>query len=183
MYRLELNITSDGHLILFRHDGCDTWPRSAPAATTHCPTGSLLMSHLMQGEREDEILGRQTRVDYQCQFSAGTCDSKNGSGHPQTTGTRRLNARVSSIDSVPVVGWRLAQSATSTCPVFLQACASSNIPHFSGYLFDRQKLQRFYGPRLIPLHEFLGAARHCVVSSGYRTTVARHPLNRPSRRP
>ena len=65
-YSLDLNITSDGHMILFRHE--DLTLAEISASSHHpLPTGCLLMSHQMQGEQQDKI-SIDKRVDYQCQF-------------------------------------------------------------------------------------------------------------------
>ena len=65
-YSLELNITSDGHLILFRHNDL-TLAEISSSSHHPLPTGCLLMSHAMQGERQDKV-SCNGNVDYECQF-------------------------------------------------------------------------------------------------------------------
>ena len=64
-YCLDLNITSDGHLILFRHD--DLILAEISASSHHpLPTGCMLMSHCMQGEQQDSVHFGD-RIRYECQ--------------------------------------------------------------------------------------------------------------------
>ena len=65
-YSVELNITSDGHLILFRHE--DLTLAEISASSHHpLPSNRLLMSHAMQGEQQDKVTVGD-RVRYECQF-------------------------------------------------------------------------------------------------------------------
>ena len=65
-YSLDLNITSDGHLIVFRHDGLTL--AEVSAGNLHpLPEKRMLMNHAMKGTQTDHLLFRD-RVEYDCEF-------------------------------------------------------------------------------------------------------------------
>ena len=65
-YQLELNITSDGHLIVFRHGGLTLAEISA--GNLHpLPEKRKLFSHKIKGVQKDELLFRDM-IRYECEF-------------------------------------------------------------------------------------------------------------------
>ena len=65
-YRLDLNITSDGHLIVFQHDGLTL--AEVSAGNLHpLPEKRMLMNHSMKGVQSDQLRFRD-RIEYQCEF-------------------------------------------------------------------------------------------------------------------
>ncbi len=65
-YSLDLNITSDGHLIVFRHAGLTL--AEVSAATTHpLPEKRMLISHVLKGTRTDQLLFRDV-IGYECEI-------------------------------------------------------------------------------------------------------------------
>lgn len=65
-YSIDLNITSDGHLIVFRHDGLTL--AEVSASNLHpLPEKRMLMNHAIKGMQSDRMLFRD-RIGYQCEF-------------------------------------------------------------------------------------------------------------------
>ena len=65
-YSLDLNITSDGHLIVFKHEQLTLAEISA--STLHpLPEKRLLMQHALDVEKRDELAFRD-KISYSCQF-------------------------------------------------------------------------------------------------------------------
>lgn len=65
-YSLELNITSDGHLVVFRHGGLTL--AEVSAGTQHpLPEKRMLMNHPIKGMQTDRLLFRDV-IGYECEF-------------------------------------------------------------------------------------------------------------------
>ena len=65
-YSLDLNITSDGHLIVFQHG--ELTLAEVSAGNLHpLPQKRMLMNHSMKGVQQDKLMFRD-RIDYQCEF-------------------------------------------------------------------------------------------------------------------
>ncbi len=65
-YSLDLNITSDGHLIVFRHGGLTL--AEVSASNLHpLPQKRLLLKHAMKGAQKDQLLFRDM-IGYECEF-------------------------------------------------------------------------------------------------------------------
>ncbi|MEM9412901.1 MAG: DUF2617 family protein, partial [Planctomycetota bacterium] len=65
-YSLDLNITSDGHLIVFQHNGLTL--AEVSAGNQHpLPEKRMLLNHSIKGSQTDHVLFRDS-IDYQCEF-------------------------------------------------------------------------------------------------------------------
>lgn len=65
-YTLDLNITSDGHLIVFRHEGLTL--AEVSAGNLHpLPEKRMLLNHPMKGAQKDRLLFRD-KIGYECEF-------------------------------------------------------------------------------------------------------------------
>ncbi len=65
-YSLDLNITSDGHLIVFKHAGLIL--AEVSAGTLHpLPQKRQLINHSINSMQQDELLFRD-RISYRCEF-------------------------------------------------------------------------------------------------------------------
>ena len=65
-YQIDLNITSDGHLIVFQHDGLTL--AEVSAGNLHpLPEKRMLMKHCMKSTQSDQLTFRD-RIEYECEF-------------------------------------------------------------------------------------------------------------------
>lgn len=65
-YSLDLNITSDGHLIVFQHGGL-TLAEVSAGHLHPLPEKRMLMTHPMKGMQKDKLVFRDV-IGYECEF-------------------------------------------------------------------------------------------------------------------